>query len=212
MSNVDFMLVRREIKEAARRAFSGVRSQHPDETFYAFALCSDDSAMTVCPVANTEAAYRRCVARYASYSPPVDAHYLRWGTVEWAYESAGQEYFDQVQNLINVEGRYEERDPDGFVRFKGRVFASMILGLKDLDEEGAFGVGEERKEITLFCSVSDSGCAVWMEDESARRLNPPLVYRAFSEQWSTYMAAELSANLASPGRVHAECMRFLDCR
>jgi hypothetical protein len=214
MPAVDFSEVRREIREAARRAFTEVRSKVGDEAIYTFALYSDGDAMTVCPAANTEEGYERRVEKYRS--DPSFMEFLaerdlsfspfdyRWGTNEWAYHYVGHGYFDAVYELINVDDRYDESDPDGFCTFKGRLFAAMVLGLKDLDAEGFFGVGEERGRITLLCSVSDSGEAAWLEEESARRLNPPAVYRAFFEQWITnpVMAENLDAHRADPGEVY----------
>jgi hypothetical protein len=56
----------------------------------------------------------------------------------------------------------------------------MIQVLGDLDAEGFFGTGEDRGATTLFCSVSDSDFAEWLEEESACRLNPVPVYERFS--------------------------------
>lgn len=164
MAKVDFALVRREIRDAAHRAFDAVRATHPDETFYAFALYSDDSAMTVCPTANTEEGYQRCVERYKanmSYMEFIASHGIpfedcltnfRWGSGEWAYACEASEQFGAVYEMINVDGRYDDEDPDGFVNFKGRVFASMVLGLKDLDAEGYFGTqGAAGHNPSLLC-------------------------------------------------------------
>jgi hypothetical protein len=197
MAGVDFALMGREIKHAARRAFTTVRSGHPDETFYAFALYSDDDAMTVVPSANTEQGNERCVKRcqgdksymefIASEGIPFAGclSHLRWGTAEWAYEGVGAKPFKTVNKRINADDRYDDADPDGFVRFKGGLFATMVLGLQDLDAEGFFGTGSARQSVTLLCSISDSPCAVWLEEESARRLNPPSVYQAFFKEWMT---------------------------
>lgn len=45
--------LRRRIEDAARQAFLDVLESHPDEHVYAFALYSDEDAMTVCPSTNT---------------------------------------------------------------------------------------------------------------------------------------------------------------
>lgn len=50
-SNDEFV---RLIKESAKRCFSELRSANPEEKFCAFALYSDEGAMTVCPSANTD--------------------------------------------------------------------------------------------------------------------------------------------------------------
>jgi hypothetical protein len=198
MAKVDFALVRREIRDAARRAFDAVRTAHSDEMFYAFALYSDGSAMTVCPAANTEEGYQRCVERYradksymefiASHGIPFDDDCLsnfRWGVGEWAY-CEGSDQFGAVYEMINLDGRYDEEDPNGFVSFNARVWTSMMLGLKDLDAEGYFGTGKARQGVTLLCSGSNSGSDVWFEEESARQLNPPAVYETGlpQEKWT----------------------------
>jgi hypothetical protein len=216
MSAVDLSSVRGQIAEAARRAFTDARSQHPDETFYAFALYSDDDAMTVVPTCNTEQGYERCVKRYQknkSYMDSITSRGIafsdslssfRWGTDEWAYGGAGVEHFKTVNKLINAEGQYDEDDPDEFVQFKGQVFATMVLGLRDLDAEGFFGTGRQRRGITLLCSISDSPCAVWLYEESARRLNPRPVYQAFSKQWQKdkAIAEDLAEHRRDPDDVY----------
>jgi hypothetical protein len=219
MAKVDFTLLRQEIKEAARRAFDAVRAAHPDERFYAFALYSDDSAMTVCPSANSVQGLERRVKRYedsksyreflASRGLPFNsdrlASDLRWETAEWAYEYVGHKHFHTVYDMINVDGRYDRDDPDGFVRFKGQVFATMVLGLGDLEVSGYFGTGKEREAITLLCSVSDSACAGWLEEESVFQLNPDAVIEAFWQQ----RTQGNSSHRPEPGSVHEAFIRHL---
>lgn len=223
MATVDFACVRREIQGAARRAFDAVRAAHRDETFYAFALYSDDSAMTVCPMANPEEGYERCVKRYqadqsyleflASHGIPFDICMtnFRWGSGEWAYDCGGAEQFGTVCEMINAGGRYDAEDPEGFVNFKGRLFASMVLGLGDLDAEGSFGTGKARERVTLLCSVSDSACAVWLEEESARRLNPPAVFEAFWNERTRdpSIAEDFRNHRRRPDEVHRAFVRHL---
>lgn len=206
MANVDFTLLRREIVEAARRSFSDVRAAHPHEKFYAFALYSDSSAMTALPAANTEEGFTRCIERYMAKGWFKDSSpsFFRWSTPEWAYECESSERFEAVYEMINVEGRYDRDDPSGFVNFKGRLFATMVLALSDLDAERFFGVGEARLGVTLLCSVTDSGSAVWLEEESARRLNPSAVYDAF---WSEKLqdaayAEEVENHRRKPDSIH----------
>src|SRR4051794_4315260 len=80
-------------------------------------------------------------------------------------------------------GFYDDDDAMGFVKFKVGVFASMVLALRDLiDDHGHFGRGVERDSFTIFCSVPHSGCTVWFERDSARRLNPPKVFKTFASE------------------------------
>lgn len=226
MAEVDFSIIRREIRNAARLAFDVCQARHPSESFYAFALFSDDSAMTVCPAAITEQAYDNCVKRereneqrthslaslgvqFADYG----ASYLRWGLAEGVYEY-GHEDFRKVYDMINVEGRYDDDDPDGFVNFKGRLFALMVLGLKDLDVQGYFGSGELRERVTLLCGVSDSACDVWLRNESARWLNSPTVFERFWGQWTRdrTVVEDFRNHCRKPGSVWQAFLKYLKMR
>ncbi len=209
---VDFDQLRHEIADATRQSFAAVRSRCGGEILYAFALYSDGSAMTVCPAANTEGAYRRALKRSGA-SEPEQVNYYRWAFPEWdAATDADAAAFNAISSKIGGEGRYGEQDPDGFVHFKARVYATMVLAVLDLVNEGFFGKDREREQLTLLCSEPDSGCAVWLEDESARRLNPGKVYKKFRKQWKTYMADDLELFQEDSDDIYREFVRYLDAR
>jgi hypothetical protein len=195
MPDINFEELRQAIAGAAREAFTALRAGHPDERFYAFALYTDDYAMTVCPSANTVEGFDRCVARYTADQEFMASlaedgitreallSGLRWGTAERAYESKGGDAFRGVYDLLNPGAPAPHGRSDADMRkFKGRVFAAMVLGLEDLAAQGFFRPKGAGEQITLLCSVSDSASAVWVERESARRLNPSDVYRAFWDE------------------------------
>lgn len=175
MPKVDFAALRRKMTEAARWAFTEVQENHPKERFYAFALPSDDGAMTVEPAANSEEALER-----AADGDEDTLAWMRWSTSEWTYETEGGDHFNDVYDAINADDRYDEDDEGAFGAFKEKLFETMILALEDLDAKGFFGKGKARSAVTLFCSVTDSEDAEKLEDESARRLNPAAVYRRFA--------------------------------
>jgi hypothetical protein len=209
-SGVDFEQLRRDIAGATRRTFTAIRAGCPGERLYAFALYSDGSAMTVCPAANTEEAYRRALAK-AGASEPEQVNYYRWAFPEWSAGAAtGAEEFNAICSTIGGRDRYDAQDPHGFVRFKARVYATMVLALLDLVNEGLFGPGKDRDQLTLLCSEADSGCAVWLEDQSARWLNSGKVYKAFRKEWKTYMADDLELFEEDPDDIYREFVRYLD--
>jgi hypothetical protein len=181
MAEVDFSLLRSEVKEAAQRAFETVRANHPDEQFYGFALYSDESAMTIVPAANSEEALESKAQKDGCLPVP---SWLRWGTGEWSYESEGAEHFNIATQMINGEDRYDEAEPEAFETFRNKVFATMVEALGDLDATGFFGTGTQREAVTLFCSISDSDEAEEFENESARQLNPVAVYEKFAAKYS----------------------------
>ena len=176
MPNVNFATLQKKIANAARKAFKEIQNDHPGERFYAFALYTDDGAMTVEPAANSEEALESSAEEYDE-SP--DTGWLRWGTAEWAYEGEGGDHFNDVYDALNVKNPYDNKDPKAFGVFKQNLFETMILALKSLDDEGFFGTGKDREAVTLFCSVSDSEDAEDLEDQSAKRLNSKAVYKRF---------------------------------
>lgn len=203
MSAVDFRSVRLEIKEAARRAFALLRSKHPDEHFYTFALSADNDEENqgVCPSANTEEGYRRRLKRDAPSRAEYEAkglettyadhlNYYRWNLPEWAYDGDGNSEFRALDPLIFHDDDFEENDPVGFLAFQAQLHGCMILAMKDLDGEGFFGEDERRADVTLFCDLVEPPEKYWFAFESARLLNPPSVFDAFSTQWLPWLGRE----------------------
>jgi hypothetical protein len=78
----------------------------------------------------------------------------------------------------------------------------MLLALRDLDHEGFFGTGPVRQGVTLYCNVSDSERAGWLQAESAQRLNPPEVYEVFAKDWLAPLADEIAAARRDPGPMY----------
>lgn len=179
--------MRREIAAAARRAFQTVVNNHPNERFYAFALYSDDAAMTVVSAANSEEALKRKARNEAENSPTQDlSGWARWATGEWAYEAEGGEHFDRVHDLLNAAdllGAEDDCDDREFPAFKADLYNTMIEALGDLDAEGFFGIGEQREAVTVFCSISDSDDAEELENRSAQKLNSASVYEKFKNRY-----------------------------
>ena len=175
---VDETKLRTSIRNAAKRAFTEVRRAHKDESFYAFALYTDEGLMTVMPAANTEEGYARAVEKYG-YTKAADKNYVRWATAEWAYEAAGDDHFDATYKLLNSGKRDDADDDRGYRAFANKVIGSMVGALRELDEAGFFGSGKERERVTLFVTVSDADAAEKIENESAKQLNPPTVAKRF---------------------------------
>lgn len=160
------MQARQLLADGVRKAFSELRSQHSDENFYAFALYNDHDGVALDGAANSEEGFRRRT------EGAEDPETLRWSSAEWAYE--GGFCLPGIYEMIS-DG--EEEEDEDFDKSRGTVFAIMVLALADLEEEGFFGRGEERKKLTVFCTLSDSEHTEWLERESVRRLNPPEVFK-----------------------------------
>jgi hypothetical protein len=197
MREVDFDLLRKRIAVASRRAFDKVKAAHAGERIYSFAIHTTDDTAGVNPSASSAEAYERVFRKREADSEwrqwledkgiAFESSMLsdfRWSPYDWEYECEGVDEFDAVNELINFSrgGFYDRDDEFGLVRYRGRVFASMVLGLLDLESERYFGTGSDREKVTVFCSVATSYSTVWLENDSARRLNPAPVYQAFRKE------------------------------
>ncbi len=173
--------LRRDVLEAARAALADIRAKAGDDPLYAFALYSDDDAGTIIPAANTE---RGLASKAKYYGDRVELQYLRWGTAEWEYEGRpGANHFNSIcDRLLSLAMSDAVPRGKGFVAHRWHVYEVAIKALEDLDREGVFGVGKARQEMTVFCTISDSNDARRLERESARRLNPPAVFRRFMKR------------------------------
>lgn len=80
----NFAALEIQVRKAGRRAFKEVAAAHPEEQLCAFALYSDDGAMTVCPSINT-AQHLAAMQR----QHPDEATYYKFATPEWKYEATG---------------------------------------------------------------------------------------------------------------------------
>ena len=159
----DFALLQTLVADAARSAFAAVRRTHPDQHIDAFALVSDDSAMTIGPAANS---------REALASSEYGEEML-WNPAEWAFED-GVAYFDSAYRLLLQAHRDLPFDVD-FDTFRTGVFEACIAALARLDAEACFGAGAQREEFVLLFEVSDSEAV----EGAMARLNPPAVVARF---------------------------------
>jgi hypothetical protein len=160
-----------EVKQGAARAFEAISADHPGEQIYAFAVYSDDGAMTVCPAANSEEAY----AEKSRGAGPSDLMYYRWNTGDWAYEFEHVEVFDGACEMLN--DLRQAMGEEAYYTLREDVFRTMVAALEELNVEGAFGMGAARERITVFFTISDGG-EEW-EAYSAPRCNPPAVTERF---------------------------------
>lgn len=145
-NNFDFDQLSTEILEGARRAFSAIREAHPDQTMNAFALCSDDSAMTIVNVANSQEAFAKV--------DDEDKDDFLWNAAEWSFEEGG-EFLDIAYRLILPYHRDIPYEIE-FAEFRNGVYECCIQALEQLDEEGFFGKSPARENVILLFQVIDS--------------------------------------------------------
>ena len=111
-------------------------------------------------------------------------NYYRWNLPEWAYHQVGVREFRDLDPLIldpiHLRAQeLEDEDPEGFDDHRARLYGSMILAMKDLDADGFFGEGDERRSVVLLCDLVEPPEKYWFAVESAKALNPPDVFQGF---------------------------------
>jgi hypothetical protein len=217
----DLTEARRLIKEGARTFFARMREKFPNEVFYVYVLyTTDDDARLASLVANSEQGHEETVAKYRANESMMKSYAergfefnpasYRWSFAEWSYIGGAAEMepfyalIDAVETDDEDEDPTEPPGPETDVDLRAQAYAAMVLGFRDLDAEGFFGVGPEREKVTIFCSMVDSEETVWLEAESAKFLNPPQVYDRFFAEWLPVMTTpeELAKTRAQPSSVH----------
>ncbi len=167
------------VHAALKAAFSELTHANPGQSFYTFAVFTDDSLQFLQPAANTEEALTATVRRCRE---TVDPKYgctstragMRWSYGDWGFfADFGAKHFAEINDalLANIDGPVEE--------FESRInslWAAVLNGFQRLEKEGFFGSGSERSRITLLV-VGDlpRGLAeTWVS-----ALNPPDVADRF---------------------------------
>jgi hypothetical protein len=216
MLDIDYQSVRKGLRESARRAITQVQAEHADERFYAFALCSDEDAESVCASANTEEGFQWRLERNQKFRERTEAsiakhgmtwadytNYYRWNLPEWAYHQTGVREFRSLDPLIldplhMASDEIEAAEPGALDSHRARLYGSMILAMKDLDTEGFFGEGKQREAIVLFSDLVEPPEKYWFAVESAKLLNPPTVFEAFLSQWLAWLSPNDRAVIDDP--------------
>ncbi|MCA9070122.1 MAG: DUF4303 domain-containing protein [Planctomycetaceae bacterium] len=170
----DFSAVKELLKQGIIETLDGLRKDHPNETFYAFALYDADGD-AIDSSANSEEKFQKQIER-AGCANSDERFLYRWGTAEWAYEAT-----DHTEKFGEANALLSEADRDDWYEFQAKSFGASIFALKELADVGLFGTGKNR--MVAFFSLSDDEYAPWLEIESARRINPPDVFQTFESEW-----------------------------
>lgn len=157
--NFDFDNLAIKIEAATRKAFQEIVADHADEGIYAFALYSDEGAMTVCPSTNTK--------EFLATAPQRDLVYYTFEPAEWRYEADGADKeFNKICNELYdaIEADFPEdddedsddddEDDEEFLEFQQTLYQTCIAVLLKLKQEDFFRklVG---RDIFLMFSVTD---------------------------------------------------------
>ena len=173
----DFQTLEKDIYEATKTAFCELVERSHPETICAFALYSDEGAMTVCPAANTVAH----LAKEQKANPDFTADYT-FSPAEWTYESVGaDELFKAICEQLSARLTELPADESAFDHFRNELFATCFRVLKMLKAENFFESTVGGPVMLLF-SVSDADINAH-EVEWVRELNNAETGDAY-EEWA----------------------------
>jgi hypothetical protein len=173
MQKFDFEKLQKELENAARQAFNMVRKKHSKEDLCAYALYSDEDAMSVSPAVNSSKHLKEM-----EKDDPSDADYYKWSPAEWAFEFEGAEYFENISLMLREHGS-KLKDDGISSKFKKGVFDTCVKALEALVSEGFFG--DRSNDIIVLFTVTDFNSPD-QEIEWVRRLNPKNLAENF-EKW-----------------------------
>ncbi len=174
----DFGRFEANLFEASQRAFSAVQHDHPNETFYAFALYKSPLLQSIVPTSNSEEGLERVRAKYKHNYAARGRKYddyrhkaLRWETpADWFYHLYNREAFDPVNSQLLETGYLGDvLEFDDFLQLLSYAHDIMCRALTRLDSEGLFGTGAQRNRVIINVVMSDEGPLL----ENVQRLNPP---------------------------------------
>ncbi len=121
---IDFDQLKNLVKSASRETFINLQHRYRDEGLNGFALCTDDSVMTIYHMASTE----KWSDNHAEF---------RYSPVEWRLTD-NDRLFDPAYELImaRVERQYDEQYEDKFEQLVDLTFNSFVTALYELKQEG----------------------------------------------------------------------------
>src|SRR5262249_24959886 len=173
MAPIDPDRVADQVYVASKAAFSDLIRANPNQSFYAFALFTDDSLQFLHAVANTEEALTSTVKRYRE---TVDPKYgctstragMRWSYGDWGFfPEVGAEHFEEINEALRANFDSDEEEFEAGIE---SLWTAVLYGFQRLEKERFFGSGPERSKTTLLV-VGDLPSELVESWVSA--LNPP---------------------------------------
>ena len=159
-----------------RREWELFEEAKPDEVPYCAGFHTDDCGFAFLPFVYGEKLYEQI-----SKNVDEDAlSYLRWDLVDTEHHiQYGSYEADQI--LVKRPDIYSFDDESGANKETSIRMNSAFTALKELEQDGLFGIGKAREKITLLIMASDieeNFVLRW-----AKKLNPRSVYKAFKASY-----------------------------
>ena len=179
MASIDYAKLAEQLRDGLRATFTELIAENPDQTFYTFALFTDDSLQFAEAAANSEEALVKTLERYNADrddDEPVTDNNMRWSYGDWEFFPVeGEEHLGSVNLVLQDNFNAEE---DVFEAQIEHLWKALLDGFQQLNQEGFFGEGEARSKITLLVvgHVPEEIVDEWVE-----ALNPESVAQEFMD-------------------------------
>jgi len=142
MDKLNFENLKNEIISAAIAAINEMRTLHPSEKIIAFALYSDESAMTVSNAINTLQHLQEC-----QKEDPEHEFDYKFAPAEWKYEAEfSTDAFAGISGKVRSEVSKDETD---FCSFKKQLFQTCFGALQEIKSS-------YKDDMLWLFAVSDS--------------------------------------------------------
>ena len=168
---LDYAKLKDALISATAQAFAQFQAVVQAESPYVFGLYVCREGTSITPTANTEVGLTWLAKEYArKYGKPSNLYQqsLRWSPWDWAYHAQGQEFYAEVEDLL--ESTWSEADCRYFLEAE-KVFQVCREALAQLDREAVFGTGAVRESLLINLFSSDQTQAQLLRE--ARYLNSP---------------------------------------
>ena len=178
MTMESFELLRMAVREAARDAWTDLRSAHPGDTFYYYGLWTTQHAHSPVPTASSFEGLKRSLAEHRENGLELNPADLRWSENDSPYDLYGDEHFLGVERLFEEFGNPFDRERD----VRNALLETVIGALADLDDDRFFGSGAERESVVINVTFPGRNTPASVLGV-ARRLNPPAALERYERDW-----------------------------
>ena len=183
---MNFTELKNKIEIAAKQAFLEMFEKHGKDEIYAFALYSDEGAMTVCPSTNT--------MKYLKKQDKDDLLDYKYEPAEWKYEGLGADkLFDEISKVcydtVSAIEENEETYEEEFAKFQNQLYETCIEVLEKLKSENFFKQ-VAGKDILLLFTVTDYEFSKEKYEEMITRLNDNEYKNEYLDWLETWICEE----------------------
>ena len=196
---MNFETLKHKIETATKKAFLEIYEKAGSENLYAFALYSDEGAMTVCPSANS--------LKHLEKTPTNDIAYYKFEPAEWKYEMQGADQeFNEISTLLREELDKHGDDDDWFLDFQDKLYETCVEVLEKLKQENFF-TQITGKEVFLTFTISDYEINSKYIRNLISRLNDNSYKAEFYQwmkSWGTYKPIQELQNLLDSDKTITE--------